>query len=130
MSTFKEIRGTLIKSVSSDPANPEIGEIWYNNTIGSLKGYATIAAAWASGGNLNLARRGMGSAGTQTAGLAFGGTPPPNGNTVSEEYNGSSWAEGNDLGTGRTRLAGAGSQTAGLAFGGDQNGTVKVETEE
>ena len=39
MSTFKEIRGTLIKSVSSDPANPEVGEIWYNNTIGSLKGY-------------------------------------------------------------------------------------------
>jgi hypothetical protein len=48
MSTFKEIRGTLIKSVSSDPANPEVGEIWYNNTIGSLKGYTFTAAAWAS----------------------------------------------------------------------------------
>ena len=48
MSTFKEIRGTLIKSVSSDPANPELGEIWYNNTIGSLKAYQTINAAWAS----------------------------------------------------------------------------------
>ena len=56
MSTFKEIRGTLIKSVSSDPANPEVGEIWYNNTIGSLKGYTFTAAAWASGGNLNTAR--------------------------------------------------------------------------
>jgi hypothetical protein len=56
MSTFKEIRGTLIKSVSSDPVNPELGEIWYNSTIGSLKGYQTIAAAWASGGNLGTAR--------------------------------------------------------------------------
>jgi hypothetical protein len=38
MTTFKEIRGQLIRSVSSDPDNPQVGQIWYNNTIGSLKG--------------------------------------------------------------------------------------------
>ena len=37
MTTFKEIRGTAIQSVSSDPSNPEEGQIWYNNTIGVLK---------------------------------------------------------------------------------------------
>jgi hypothetical protein len=29
MTTFKEIRGTTIEVVSSDPANPEAGQIWY-----------------------------------------------------------------------------------------------------
>lgn len=75
MTTFKEIRGQLIRSVSSDPANPQLGEIWYNNTIGVLKGYVTVAAAWASGGNLLQGRRHMASAGTQTAALCGGGLP-------------------------------------------------------
>jgi hypothetical protein len=51
MTTFKEIRGTAIESVSSDPSNPEVGQIWYNNSIGVLKGYQSIGGAWASGGN-------------------------------------------------------------------------------
>jgi hypothetical protein len=32
-----------------------------------------VPAAWASGGNLGTARRSLAGAGTQTAGLAFGG---------------------------------------------------------
>ena len=118
MATYKEIKGDTVEVVTSDPTNPGEGDIWYNSTTGVLKGFTLTAAAWASGGNLNLARRAMGSAGTQTAGLGFGGTPPPNGQVNSEEYNGSSWSEGNNLGTGRTTLAGAGTQTAGLGFGG------------
>jgi hypothetical protein len=47
MTTFKEIRGTAIESVSSDPSNPEVGQIWYNNTIGVLKGYRKYWCAWA-----------------------------------------------------------------------------------
>ena len=97
MSTFKEIRGTLIKSVSSDPANPELGEIWYNNTIGSLKGYVTVADAWASGGALNTARGQLFGSGTQTAAIAAGGLAPsvsPSTANLSEEYNGTSWTTG------------------------------------
>jgi hypothetical protein len=74
MTTFKEIRGTAIESVSSDPSNPEVGQIWYNNTIGVLKGYDLLVAAWAAGGNLATARYFYAGAGTQTAGLRFGGT--------------------------------------------------------
>jgi len=126
MSTFKEIRGTLIKSVSSDPANPEIGEIWYNNTIGSLKGYRVVASAFSSGGNRNDGQADGCGAGTLTAGLAFGGGRNPNSPSVgglatqtqSEEYNGSSWAEGGAMSTGRTTFGGFGTQTAALAFGG------------
>ena len=77
MTTFKDIRGTAIQSLSSDPSNPEQGQIWYNNTIGVLKGYQNIGATWSAGGNLATARGGLGGAGTQTAALAFGGYVPP-----------------------------------------------------
>jgi hypothetical protein len=59
MTTFKEIRGTAIQSVSTDPSNPESGQIWYNNSIGVLKGYQSLGAAWASGGNMGTARFGL-----------------------------------------------------------------------
>jgi len=38
MSTFKEIQGRNIKSVSSDPASAGAGDIWYNSTSTTLKG--------------------------------------------------------------------------------------------
>jgi hypothetical protein len=90
MTTFKEISGQLIRTLSSDPANPLEGQIWYNSTIGVLKGYQLVAAAFTSGGNLATARYALAGAGTQTAGLAFGGY---NGTAMvgqAEEYNGSS----------------------------------------
>jgi hypothetical protein len=53
-----------------------LGQIWYNSTSNTLKGLGSYAAAsWATGNNLNSARRGLAGAGTQTAGLAFGGYP-------------------------------------------------------
>ena len=52
MTTFKEIRGTAVRSLSSDPSNPEGGQLWYNNSIGVLKGYALTAAAWSAGCNM------------------------------------------------------------------------------
>ncbi len=53
--------------------------------------------AWSTGGNVNTARRDLGGAGTQTAGLIMGGQPPPTGVANTESYNGSSWTEVNDL---------------------------------
>jgi hypothetical protein len=47
MTTFKEIRGTTIEVVSSDPTNPETGQIWYNSSSGTLKGYRTVNS-WSS----------------------------------------------------------------------------------
>ena len=82
------------------------------------------AGAWASGGNINQARDALGGAGTQTAGLVFGGDASlPGGASAapqnkSEEYDGSSWTEGDNLNTARSSLGGAGTQTAGLGFGG------------
>ena len=131
MTTFKEIRGTAVQSVSSDPSNPESGQIWYNNSIGVLKGYALSAASWGSGGSLSTARDRLSGAGTQTVGLGFGGysTPIAAVTTATEEYNGSAWTAGGNLGTARSSLGGAGIQTAALGFGGNVTAQV-ANTEE
>jgi hypothetical protein len=121
MTTFKEIRGTAIQSVSSDPTNPEIGQIWYNNTIGVLKGYRSLGGVWASGGNLPATTFQSGGAGVQTANLSFGGTAPPGApqkTAATFEYNGSTWSPGGNMNTSRTAPSGAGTQTAALGAGG------------
>ena len=119
MAAYTGIQGQNILIVSSDPANPTEGQIWYNSTSNLLKGYQIAAVnAWAAGGNLNTARSALAGGGTQTAGLAFGGNNPGVSNT--ELYNGTSWTNNpTGLNTARGLLAGvAGTQTAGLGFGG------------
>jgi len=120
MATYKEIRGTNIEVLSSDPSNPVEGQVWFNSTSNVLKGQAaTTAGSWATGGALNSARSNSGGAGTQTSALSFGGTPNPL-QATTESYNGTSWTELNDLNLGRNNLAGAGaSNTSALAVGGD-----------
>jgi hypothetical protein len=138
MTTFKEIRGTAIQSVSSDPSNPEAGQIWYNNTIGVLKGYQLVAGAWSAGGNINTSRSQLAGAGTQTAGLIFGGTPPnasfpsvTNG-AKTEEYDGSAWTNVNNKNNSTRQQSGFGTQTAAVSFGGyrDTPGAYFNGTEE
>ena len=85
----------------------------YNKSINTI-----TAAAWSSGGSLNLGRHDGANSGTKAAGLFAGGKVYPNVfKNESEEYDGTSWSEGNNLGTARM-LSGAGTQTAGLAFAG------------
>src|SRR6056300_1267904 len=57
--------------VASDPPSPTEGDIWYNTTSNTVKGYvlATTAAAWATGGNTSTTRYGRGGFGIQTAAL-------------------------------------------------------------
>jgi len=119
MTTFKEIRGTDILALSSDPSNPETGQIWYNSSSGTLKGYqlATINA-FSAGGTMGTARYGLAAAGTQTAAVAFGGGSPYTGGAT-ELYNGTSWTSNpTSMSPGTFALAGCGTQTAALAFGG------------
>jgi L-2-hydroxyglutarate oxidase LhgO len=65
---------------------------------------------------LNTARDYLAAAGTQTAALAFGGTPPVT--AATEEYDGTSWTSSTSMTTARVVLAGAGTQASALAFGG------------
>ena len=71
--------------MATDPVSPSEGQLWYNTTIGVLKVYDGTLAAWAAGGNMGTARRALGGAGTQTAGLGFGGNGLSN---ATEEFTG------------------------------------------
>ena len=117
MTTYKEIRGTNIEAVASDPSNPVEGQVWYNTTTNVVKGLSFNTGTWATSGNLNTARYFMGGAGTQAAALGFGGSETPDA-AVTELYNGSNWTEVNNLNTGRYWPGSCGTSTAALGFGG------------
>jgi hypothetical protein len=59
MATYKEIHGTNIEVVSSDPSNPVEGQLWYNSTSNNVKGFIVSSGSWATGGDLNTARKQM-----------------------------------------------------------------------
>ena len=103
MSDYKDIIGTKVTVVSSNPDNSIKGQVWYNTTDNVLRyNRGLVGATWSSGGALNTARRFLAGSGIQTAGLGFGGyvpgAPAPTARVANtEEYNGSSWSEVNDL---------------------------------
>ena len=122
MANYKDIHGSNIETVSSDPSNPVNGQVWYNSTELKMKGFTqNPVGSWASGGNLNTGRQHSAGMGTQTAGLAVGGYNGSARVDITETYNGSSWTEVGDLNDARSglRCSGLGSTTAGIAFGGD-----------
>ena len=123
MADYKAIKGHTIQTVAGDPGTIVDGLIWYDSVARTIQGSKTAAGAWASGGNLNTARRTPGGTGngTQTAFSIFGGTDPPSASypTVHEQYDGSSWTEAADINTARYECkCGAGTQAAALYAGG------------
>ena len=118
MAEYIGIKGSDIPAVSSDPSNPILGQLWYNTTSNTLKGYAQAGTgAWATGGSLNTGTINSSCIGSQTAALKSGGSPPTT--TASESYDGTSWSATNPLLSASTQAGGAGTQAAGLAFCGD-----------
>jgi len=135
MANYKDIHGTQIETVSSDPDNPVNGQVWYNSAEQKLKGLkSNPAGTWSSGGNMNTARWvGANGAGTQTAGLVYGGEIPgsPATENKTESYNGSSWTETGDLNTRRRAgSAGGDASTSALYSTGSYPGgsTANVES--
>ena len=122
MATYKEIKGTQIEVLASDPSNPVEGQVWYNSTSNVLKGQAaTSAGSWATGGNVNTARSqaGVGGAGDKSSALLIGGAPSSGFTGATESYDGTSWTEVNDLNQARRGLAAArASNTSAIAAGG------------
>jgi len=39
MATYIGIKGIEIQTIAGDPANPVEGQVWYNSTTSTLKGY-------------------------------------------------------------------------------------------
>jgi hypothetical protein len=131
MAEYKGIHGTKVQDYTTDPDNPITGQVWYNETANTLRVEAvTTVGAWATANSTNTAKFSMGSAGTTTAGLVFGGQAPGY-LTQTESYNGTSWTEVADLNTARDLMGGAGAtNTASLAWGGrESNPTTSAKTE-
>jgi hypothetical protein len=107
--------GETIESIASDPESLSEGQMWYNSTSAILKVRSvTTAGTFASGGNLNTAKHGGATAGTQTAALYAAGQSPGLLNQT-ELYNGTSWTSNPaTLNTARTQTTGFGTQTAAL----------------
>lgn len=75
--------------------------------------------SWTNTPSLGTPRGYMGGAcESETAGVVFGGLPPPLGVGNTELYDGVSWSETNDLNTVRRSTGGTGTSTAGLCPGG------------
>ena len=130
MTDYKTIRGKKIKTFATDLDNDQAeGQIFYSSTDNQFK-TAVVSAAWSSSGPLIAAVRMHSGAGTQTAGLSFGGLLPGGVTNNTEEYNGNGWSSSGDLGTSRYELAGCGTQTAGLGFGGNAPPGILGVTEE
>ena len=120
MTTYKEIKGTNIEVLESDPSNPVEGQVWYNSTSNVLKGSVlTAAGAWATGGNLNTTRKGNSGGGTKDSAITMGGNTGSV-TTATEVYNGTSWTSVSGMGTAKYGGGGGGaSNTSAIAFGGD-----------
>ena len=121
MADYSKIHGFTIQSLASDPPAPQAGQVWYNTTSTTLKGYgAQGTGAWASGNGLvaSHANNAFGL-GIQTAAIIAGGTQPgPTDLAISETYDGTSWSEGNNIIKARCKGMSAGTTTAGLIAGG------------
>ena len=135
MGTYKEIRGTHIVSVTSDPPSPVNGQMWYNSTDKVIKGFTSNpAGSWSSGGALNTGgifgtSNGFGTQSTGgVAGRLQEAGPSPGQKANTELYNGTSWTESGDLGTARNAAAVGGTYTSALHAGG-QEPTKSTKTE-
>jgi hypothetical protein len=95
MAEYINIRGQSIEVVASDPANPTLGQIWYNSTSNTLKGENLGTASWATGGNLSYCKGDMdfqqGQEHKQQLFMFWGSYLVPADTAATEEYNGSSW---------------------------------------
>ena len=125
MATYKGIQGYSVQKLSSDPTVEDtVGQLWYNSTAGKFKIGTEGAGAWASGGNLNTAKRSMMGTGTTAAMVVAGGisgAAPPHttGTDVTETYNGSAWSTSPaTLNTSRNYNIGDGITTAAITTGG------------
>jgi|TARA_A100000172_G_scaffold79444_1_gene66547 hypothetical protein len=122
MTTYKEIKGTQIEVLSSDPSNPVEGQVWYNSTSNVLKGsIRTGAAAWATANAMSTGRWGGGasSVSPQSDAIMASGA-----NTANVElYNGTNWTEVNNVNQKRYGMWGTGTSTSMIVFGGNIPGS-------
>ena len=129
MSTYRAVKGYNIKKVSSNPANPKEGQIWYNSTTSRLKAQQSLAGAWESANAKLRLSEGPATIGSKVGMVAVGGYAPGGHTAAVDEYNGTTYSVGTNYPTTNYAGQGAGTLTAGLIAGGNQTGaTYKNES--
>ena len=121
MATYKQKVGTAVVNYAGNYPGAVEGELWYDSTNKDFKYLypnITSAGSWRTGVSVNSSRRGLGSNGTYTSSLIYGGYESDySGKT--ESWNGSAWSEVNDLNNARNGNTGAGADsTAAVTMGG------------
>jgi hypothetical protein len=115
---------SLRQNMSFGTQNLALSVGGYDNTSTVSTSASYDGSTWTATPSLNAAARLGGVAGTQSAGLEFGGIQP--GGTYSanmQEWNGSTWADNaNNLNTGSYGILGFGTATAALKAGGENPG--------
>ena len=99
--------------IGGDTDNPAFPGGRYTARVESWNG-----TSWTEIADLNTGRYSLGTSGTQTSALAFGGGTPAN-TTATEFWNGTSWTELNDMATARRGGTGNGSSTSALSVAGE-----------
>jgi len=152
MATYKGIKGFKVQTLAADPVALAAWSTGgaMNTGRNNAAGMGTVTAAVASGGasnplgytantehyngtawseetNMPSATSYFGTAGSQTAGLMFGGTP--GGSPQCFKYNGSAWTSSGALATGSKQGAGTGTQTAALFCGGETPSVTTITQE-
>ena len=122
MSTYRALKGYNIKKVSSNPANPQEGQIWYNSTTSRLKVQQSLAGAWESANAKLRLSEGPATIGSKVGMVAVGGYAPGGHTAAVDEYNGTTYSVGTNYPTTNYAGQGAGTLTAGLIAGGNQTG--------
>ena len=124
MSTYRAVKGYNIKKVSSNPANPKEGQIWYNSTTSRLKVQQSLAGAWESANAKLRLSEGPATIGSKVGMVAVGGYAPGGHTAAVDEYNGTTYSVGTNYPTTNYAGQGAGTLTAGLIAGGNQSGST------
>ena len=120
MAEYKAIKGFNIQTFSSDPSNLQLGEMWYNSSLGKVRVTKLGAGAWSTGNNYNASVNSPGGTGSQTAGLGYGGGGAY---TSTGEYDGTTWTGGGTGNVNRYQLNNmVGTQTAAMVCGGRGGG--------
>ena len=129
MSTYRTVKGYNIKKVSSNPANPKEGQIWYNSTTSQLKVQQSLAGAWESANAKLRLSEGPATIGSKVGMVAIGGYAPGGHTDTVDEYDGTTYSVATSYPTNIYAGQGAGTLTAGLVAGGNQVGaTYKNES--
>jgi hypothetical protein len=120
MADYINIYGQDILAVASDPANPTVGQIWYNTTSNTLKGQSvTTSPSWASAANYPANMQRQASFGTQTATVNASGQEGVAYTTNTKEYDGTTWTAGGSVPTALEQPGGGGTLTAGFMAAGE-----------